>query len=70
MRLYWQGGRFHTVRIAATPDGRLLVSHNGAGGRELSLTLHDWLGASERYSDICWHTRDEWKAGEAGRGEP
>ena len=44
VRLYWQGGRFHTVRIAATPDGRLLVSHNGAGGRELSLTLHDRLG--------------------------
>ena len=70
VRLYWQGDRFYTVRIASTPDGRLLVSHNGRGGRELSLTLHDWLVSSERYADICWRTRNEWKTGVAGRGEP
>jgi hypothetical protein len=70
VRLYWQGGRFHTVRIASGADGRLLVSHNGRGGRDLSLTLHDWLVSSERYSDIRWRTSDDWRAGEAGRGEP
>ena len=70
VRLYWQGGRFHTVRIASTPDGRQLVSHNGAGGRDLSMTLHDWLAGSDRYSDIRWRTRDQWKNGEAGRAGP
>jgi hypothetical protein len=70
VRLYWQGDRFHTVKIASTADGRLLVSHSGRGGRDLSLMLHDWLAASDHCSDICWRTRDEWNNGDRGRDAP
>jgi hypothetical protein len=66
VRVYWQGGRFHTVKISATADGCLLASHNVRAGRDLSLMLHDWLTASDRFTDICWRTRDQWKNGEPG----
>jgi hypothetical protein len=70
VRVYWQGDRFHTVKISSTADGGLLASHNVGGGRDLSLMLHDWLTASDRFSDICWRTRDQWKNGDPGRGDP
>jgi hypothetical protein len=70
VRVSWQGDRFHTIKVSATADGRLLASHNVAGGRDLSLMLHDWLTASDRYTDICWRTRDQWRNGDHGCGAP
>ena len=70
VRVYWQGGRFHTLKFASTDDGRLLASHNVSAGRYLSLLLHDWLTASDRFTDICWRTGDQWKNGEPGQGDP
>jgi hypothetical protein len=70
VRVSWQGDRFHTVKIAATADGGLLASHNVGGGRDLTLMLHDWLTASDRFTDICWRTRDQWKNGDPGRNSP
>jgi len=70
VRVSWQGDRFHTVKIKATADGRLLASHNVAAGRDLSLMLHEWLTASDRFTDICWRTGGQWKSGEAGAGAP
>lgn len=70
VRVYWQGQRFHTVKIASTADGQLLARHNVAGGGDLSRTLHAWLSASDRFGDICWRTREEWTNGDPGRRAP
>ena len=52
VRVYSQGGRFHTIKIASTADGALLASHKVAGGRDLSLMLHEWLTASDRFTEV------------------
>jgi hypothetical protein len=70
VRVAWQGNRFHTIRFCATGGGELLANHNVAGGRDLSLILHEWLTASDRFSGACWRTADEWIRGEPGRGAP
>jgi hypothetical protein len=70
VRVSWQGDRFRTVKFAATAAGHLLASHNVAGGRDLTMMLHDWLTASDRFADIRWRTRDEWQSGEPGRSAP
>jgi hypothetical protein len=70
VRVYWQGDRFHTIKFASTADGLLLARHNVVAGGDLSRLLHDWLTASDRFSDIAWRTRDEWEAGEPGRSSP
>jgi hypothetical protein len=70
VRLGWQGGRFQTIRFSATDAGELLASHKVAGGRDLSLILHEWLTASDRFGSPCWRTADEWKQGESGRSAP
>jgi hypothetical protein len=70
VRVSWQGDRFHTVKFASTPGGHLLVSHKVASGSDLTLMLHDWLTASDRFTDICWRTDDEWRHGEPGAGAP
>jgi hypothetical protein len=70
VRVSWQGDRFHTIKIASTADGALLASHNVIGGRDLSAMLHEWLAASDRYTDICWRTGEQWKNGDPGRGAP
>lgn len=61
VRVYWRGGRFHTLKISSTPEGCLLASHNVGGA--LSLLLHEWLTASDRFTDIRWRTRDQSKNG-------
>jgi hypothetical protein len=53
-RIGWQGGRFHTVKFTAEDDGRMRVSHKLDGGRFLSSLIHDWLTASDGFSDIRW----------------
>ena len=70
VRVAWQGHRFHTIRFSATDGGELLASHKVAGGRDLSLILHEWLSASDRFGRPCWRTADEWNRGEPGRGAP
>ena len=70
VRVAWQGHRFYTVSFSVTDGGELLASHKVAGGRDLSLILHEWLTASDRFSDPCWRTADEWKRGEPGRSAP
>ena len=70
VRVSWQGDRFHTIKIASTADGGLLASHNVSAGRDLSAILHDWLTSSDRYSDICWRTGEQWRNGEPGRDAP
>lgn len=68
VRVAWQGQRFHTVKFSATGSGDLLASHKV--GRDLSLLLHEWLTASDRFSRACWRTADEWKQGRPGRSAP
>jgi hypothetical protein len=70
VRVGWQGQRFHTIRFSVTDGGELLASHKDAGGGDLSLILHDWLTASDRFSHPCWRTADEWKRRERGRNAP
>jgi hypothetical protein len=70
VRVALHGHRFQTIRFSATEEGVLLASHRVAGGRELSLILHDWLLASEGFNRPCWRTADEWKRGEPGRSAP
>jgi hypothetical protein len=50
--------RFHTITISSTADGALLARHNVSLGRDLSLMLHDWLTASDRFTDISWLAPD------------
>jgi hypothetical protein len=69
-RVYWSAGRFHTVGFKTLADGQLLARHNGAGGRALSRLLHDWLTAAGRFTDPCWRTGDQFRAGEPGQPEP
>jgi hypothetical protein len=69
-RVYWSGGRFHTVGFKSLEGGRLLARHNGAGGRALSRLLHDWLTATGRFTDPCWRTGDQFRAGEPGQPTP
>ena len=69
-RVYWSGGRFHTVGFKSLADGQLLARHNGAGGRALSRLLHDWLTATDRFTDPCWRTGDQFRAGEPGQPTP
>jgi hypothetical protein len=70
VRVSWQGDRFHTIKFSSTAGGHLLASHNVAGGRDLSLMLHEWLTASDRFADVCWRTRDQWRNGDPGAGAP
>jgi hypothetical protein len=70
VRVAWRGHRFQTIRFSATENGELLANHKVGGGRDLSLILHDWLTASDRFSRPCWRTADEWERGEAGRSSP
>jgi hypothetical protein len=70
VRVSWQGDRLHTIKLASTADGHLLARHNVDGDRALSPMLHDWLTASDRFTDICWRTRDQWKNGEPGCDAP
>ena len=70
VRVAWHGQRFQTIRFSATDGGALLVSHKVDGGRHLSLVLHEWLTASERFSSASWRTADEWTRGEPGRSAP
>lgn len=70
VRVAWQGQRFHTIKFSATDDGALLASHKVAGGRYLSLILHEWLIASDRFSGPRWRTADEWKRAEPGSSTP
>jgi hypothetical protein len=70
VRVGRQARRFHTIRFSATDGGELLAAHNGAGGRDVSLLLHEWLSASDRFSHPCWRTADEWKRGEPGWHAP
>lgn len=70
VRVYWHGGRFHTVGVKALEDGRLLARHNVADGRALSRLLHDWLAASDRFTDPSWRTRDQFRAGAPGQTTP
>jgi hypothetical protein len=69
-RVYWSGGRFHTVGFKALEGGRLLARHNGAGGRALSRLLHEWLIASGRFTDPCWRTDEAFRAGQPGEPAP
>jgi hypothetical protein len=50
VRVAWQGQRFHTIRFSVAERGELLASHKVADGRVLSLILHEWLAASDRFS--------------------
>ena len=70
VRVAWQGQRFHTIKFSATDSLELLASHKLAGGRDLSLILHEWLTASDRFGRPCWRTADEWKRGEPGFSAP
>ena len=70
VRLALGGHRFQTIRFSATEDGELLASHKVAGGRDLSLILHEWLVTSDRFNRPCWRTATEWKQGEPGHGAP
>ena len=70
VRVAWQGHRFHTIRFSEADGGWLLASHKVAGGRDLSLILHEWLTTSERFSCALWRTADEWKRGDPGRDAP
>jgi len=70
VRVSWQGGRFHTIRFTAGAGDELLASHKVAGGHHLSLMLHEWLTASDRFGRPCWRTADEWKRGDPGRSAP
>ncbi len=70
VRVYREGDRFHTIKFALAPDGRLYARHNVAGGRALSLMLHDWLSATDRFTDIAWRTRNAFAAGEPGHPRP
>jgi len=70
VRMGRQGSRFHAIRLSATDGGELLASHNVAGGRDLSLILHEWLTASDRFSQPCWRTADEWRRAVPGRSGP
>ena len=70
VRVAWQGDRFHTVSFAEADGGLLLARHKVAGGRDLSLVLHEWLTTSERFNGACWRTADEWKRGDPGRDAP
>jgi hypothetical protein len=56
-----------TVRAVSDP---LLEPMDVVAGRDLSLMLHEWLTASDRFTDICWRTGGQWKSGEAGAGAP
>jgi hypothetical protein len=69
-RVYWSGGRFFTVGFKSLAGGQLLARHNGAGGRALSRLLHDWLTASDRFTDPRWRTGDQFRAGEPGQPAP
>jgi hypothetical protein len=68
VRVSWQGQRFHTVKFSSNDAGEMLVSHKV--GPDLSLILHEWLTASDRFSDPCWRTADEWKLGAPGSDTP
>jgi hypothetical protein len=70
VRVAWQGQRFHTIRFCEAEGCWLLASHKVAGGRDLSLVLHEWLTISERFGGACWRTADEWKRGDPGRNAP
>jgi hypothetical protein len=70
VRVSWQGDRFHTVKFSSTAGGHLLASHNVAADRDLSQLLHEWLAASDRFTDICWRTGDQWKNGDPGSDAP
>lgn len=70
VRVAWQGQRFHTIKFSATDSGELLASHKVAGGRYLSLILHEWLTASDRFGLPCWRTADEWKQAGPGSSAP
>jgi len=51
--------RFHTITLSSTADGWLLARHKVVLGRDLSLMLHDWLTASDRFSEVRWLTTDQ-----------
>jgi len=68
VRVAWQGDRFHTIRFSSTAGGHVLASHKVNGGVGLSMMLHEWLTASDRFTDIRWRTRDDWKTGAPGHG--
>jgi hypothetical protein len=70
VRVSRHSSRFQTIRIAATAEGGLIARHNVALGRDLSLMLQDWLVASDRFTDICWRTGDQWRNGEPGHATP
>jgi hypothetical protein len=69
-RVYWRGGRFYSVGFKMLADGQLLARHNGAGGRPLSRLLQEWLAASDRFTDACWRTSDEFNSGDPGQPAP
>jgi hypothetical protein len=69
-RVALQGHRFQTIRFFETENGELVASHKVAGGRDLSLILHEWLVTSDRFGRPCWRTADEWMRGEPGRSAP
>ena len=62
VRVAWQGERFHTIKVKPAADGALVASHGVEGGRYLTLMLHDWLAASDRFTDVRWLTGDDVKA--------
>ena len=69
-RVTWQGQRFHTVRFTACDGGELLASHKVAGGDALTLLLHEWLTASDRFGHPRWRTADEWDRRDPGHDAP
>jgi hypothetical protein len=68
VRVSWQGQRFHTVKFASNAPGEMLASHKV--GPDLSLVLHEWLTASDRFVRPCWRTADAWELGEPGSTAP
>ena len=52
VRIYPKDGRFLTITFAADADGGLRASHKPDADRVLTLMLHEWLAASDRFSEI------------------
>ena len=67
VRVAWSGDRFHTIKFAEAPDGRLLARHRVAGAQYLSTMLYEWLTATDRFTDISWRTEAQFHAGEPGQ---
>jgi len=70
VRVAYRGDRFQTIKFAETEAGALVASYKAAGGRDLSLILHEWLVTSDRFGRPCWRTADEWKRGGPGSSAP